>query len=168
MNNEIWQPVPNFPNYEVSTLGNVRRLTAGGGYKIGDPVNGRLISKRGTGNTSYRIIRFYDGHGNWKDILLGRLVATVFIGEQPAEGYEVDHVNEDSLDNRLENLEWVTRLINNHRSTERNASLSKEQVREIRSLYLKDSSTNIALKYGCSPTMIRMIWSRKRYNWVQD
>ena len=45
-----------------------------------------------------------------KRSLVHRLVATAFLGESP--GKEVDHKNRNKLDNRLVNLEWVTKSEN--------------------------------------------------------
>lgn len=41
-----------------------------------------------------------------------RIVATAFIGEAPSSEYVVDHINTNKMDNRPENLHWVTKLEN--------------------------------------------------------
>ena len=46
-----------------------------------------------------------------KTLLVARLVAAAWFGE-PAEGMTVNHINGDQLDNRAENLEWVTHAEN--------------------------------------------------------
>lgn len=43
-----------------------------------------------------------------------RIVAETFIGEIPY-GYEVDHINDDPSDNRLVNLQIITRAENNNK-----------------------------------------------------
>ena len=41
-----------------------------------------------------------------------RIVATAYHGEQPSPGHVVDHIDTNQLNNRPENLRWVTRLEN--------------------------------------------------------
>jgi hypothetical protein len=44
---------------------------------------------------------------NNKLILVHKLIALAFLGNRPA-GFQIDHINRDSCDNRLENLRYVT------------------------------------------------------------
>jgi len=46
--------------------------------------------------------------GEW----IHRIVATAFIGEAPSKEHVVDHINTNKMDNRPENLHWVTKLEN--------------------------------------------------------
>lgn len=48
---------------------------------------------------------------NRKKHYIHRIVATTFLGEMPTK-LEVNHIDGNKLNNRLENLEWVTRIEN--------------------------------------------------------
>lgn len=58
--------------------------------------------------------------GNYKQILMHHLV----IGK-PDEGYVTDHINRNRLDNRKENLRFVTRSENNYNSNKSIFATSK-------------------------------------------
>lgn len=61
--------------------------------------------------TKWYAIRFE----NKKKVRMHRLIAERVFGEIP-EGYVVDHINHNSLDNRRENLEVITQSENMKRS----------------------------------------------------
>lgn len=86
---------------------------------------------------------------------LHRLVAETYI-PNPNNLPQVNHLNGDKLDNRVENLEWCSSQHNTlHRSrvlkkqigTQHHSSkLTEQQVREIRETYIKGSK-----EYGIRP-----------------
>jgi len=45
-------------------------------------------------------------------VVVHRIVATAFHGEQPSEKHIVDHIDTNRRNNRAENLRWITRLDN--------------------------------------------------------
>jgi hypothetical protein len=45
-------------------------------------------------------------------VVVHRIVATAFHGEQPSEKHIVDHIDTNRRNNRVENLRWITRLDN--------------------------------------------------------
>ena len=97
---EDWQAVPDWEGwYEVSNLGQVRRVKTG------------RILKPGMGRAKYLVISLCRDSRK-TTFLLHRLVAIAFWG-QPGPRMEVNHRNGMKLDNRATNLEWVTRSENN-------------------------------------------------------
>jgi len=59
----------------------------------------------------YCRVDLFDGKANRKPMLVHRLVANAFI-DNP-EGYPyINHINGDTKDNRVENLEWCTQKMN--------------------------------------------------------
>src|SRR3972149_11700760 len=104
---EQWRRVIAYP-YEVSTLGRVRRTLTSRGARGGHilaPRQRKLGYKKGY--VSYKLCSgrrrgTVDAH---------RLVALTFLGPVP-RGYEVDHINGNRTDNRLENLRYLLRREN--------------------------------------------------------
>lgn len=107
-------------SYEVSNLGNVRSVdrentfigkNQNGSYNVSQHIKGKtLIPKKGKGGYVYIILS--DGINGRATAKIHRLVAETFI-ENPLNKVAVNHINEDKLDNRVENLEWVTKKENN-------------------------------------------------------
>lgn len=100
---EIWKPVRGYEGeFEVSDLGNVRSLdryvaTSKGLRKIKGKMRKSFISHAG-----YRMLAL-----NGKKYLVHRLVADAFCENPDRERFNVvDHINTNTLDNRVENLRW--------------------------------------------------------------
>lgn len=88
------KPIPDFPNYKISPKGEV--------YSI----NYKKILKSHINPDGYETIQLQN-KGKKKDYLMHRLVAMAFIINSDNKQY-VNHKNGNKLDNKIENLEWVT------------------------------------------------------------
>lgn len=168
---EVWRPVVNYEGlYEVSNLGKVRRIGRGRGV-----VPGRILKHADTGH-GYKFVQLWQNNINTA-ALVHRLVMYAFVGANAL--LEVNHINNDRADNRLENLEYVTRQQNvDHALTygymnvsgENNPSgkLTWQQVREIREKYTPHEYgyKRLASEYGVTWEAIRNII--KRRVWLEE
>lgn len=170
---ETWKAIDGFPDYEVSDLGKVRSWKVWG-RKKDDPA--RLLSP-GSQEGGYLNVRL-SRDGKVYPKLVHRLVLETFVGPCPDE-MESRHINGDSTDNRLTNLEWSTHMDNMqdkvaHGTLMQNrsvgddctwAKLSSGQVEQIRVEYAAGGTTHqrLADKYGTSRQNIGLIINHK--NW---
>ena len=108
--------------------------------------------------------------GRSSNVMIHRAVALAFI-PNPENKTEVNHIDGDKLNNRVDNLEWCTKSENAiHASrvlgkkghgVEHSVKITAEDAREI---YLSDMPVSrIASEYGISDTMVRRIKNRKSW-----
>jgi len=102
---EHWLPVVGYEGwYEVSDLGRVRRKMDGPKSTVGRI---RRLHLNGYGYFAVQL----SAKGGRKTRHVHRLVAEAFLGKIPP-GHEVNHISGVKTDNRLSNLEVVTRSHN--------------------------------------------------------
>lgn len=173
---EIWKDIEGYEGYyQVSNLGNVRRLNKdyrSAKYKYLKP----KIEKNGYLRVClYKktIHKFYSIH---------RLVALTFI-PNPDNKPTVNHINGKKDDNRIENLEWATYsenelhsiyVLKNNKNTQnqrQSASIIGKSTRkltmlqalEIKKEYKKISRKELSKKYKVSVSTINKIIQNKTY-----
>ena len=89
---EIWKDIPDCSGYLISNKGLVK--------------SGEKLLK--TSKTQYyRYVKLFG-----KNRYIHHLVYEVFVGPRDKDGYELDHINKNKEDNRLENIRYVPRSIN--------------------------------------------------------
>ena len=98
---ERWRPVPDYPSYEVSSYGRVRRLVPYKQYPAG-----MLLSARPDTGGYFQVALSRDGKTRY--VNSHRLVAEVFIGPPPTARHQVAHGDGDRTNNWVGNLRWAT------------------------------------------------------------
>lgn len=104
---EIWKSIPNYEGlYEVSSLGRVKSLKFGK-----ERILKAIINKDGYLFCNLSCL------GKVKSFQVHQLVAMAFLNHTPC-GLKlvVDHINDNTKDNRLENLQVVTNRFNAYKT----------------------------------------------------
>lgn len=107
---ELWKPVVGWEDlYEVSNMGRVRSKDHYGTTKNGVRrfCKGRVLKPVYESNNKNRANVFLCDDGKMKRYRVARLVAMAWC-DGFEEGLTVDHVDGNSLNDRADNLEWVS------------------------------------------------------------
>lgn len=146
---EEWRPVKDFPEYEVSSLGRLRR--------------GDLVRKTPPSKNGYCALGLWrDGRAHTRN--MHRLVAEAFL-PNPTNLPVVMHLNDVRHDNRVSNLRWATQSENLKAAGRKGAMtrspLTLEQVERIKAD--PAPATQLAEELGVTAYTIRAI--RKGTSW---
>ena len=95
LTNEVWCTVNNFDYYSISNYGRLKNK------------HGRVLKPR-LQNSGYYFYSLYDGRGrnHQTQVTCHKLVATHFINV--IEGYDINHIDGNKLNNHVSNLEYIT------------------------------------------------------------
>lgn len=153
---EKWKKHPDFPGYEISSLGRVRSYK---GVNQHAPLrkNPKIIKTR-LGDSGYARVTLQDKHGNKIVCKNHLLVAQVFM--EPARGRVVRHRNGKRSDPRLKNLVYGSFKENSDdkyihgthgmRTNNSNVKLSKKEFEKILKLKGKKTQKEIADQFAVS------------------
>lgn len=157
MKTETWRDVPSVPGYAASSYGRVmckpfKAVTANGATRSygGKPWNGTWDEK------TNRFVLYFRG----KNYKVAALVCEAFHGPRP-DGMVCMHLDENSRNNRPENLAWGFQMENlnaagflKYCKTDKRARkgnvLSDEQIREIRRRGETEVRAALAREFGVS------------------
>ena len=152
--NEIWITIEEFPNYEVSNLGNVRNKKT------------KRVLKPGKNTGGYSFVNIKNKDGIYKKPKIHRLVAKAFI-PNPENKPTVDHIIPISKGgtNEVSNLRWATRLeqeANKDKLSHRGCGVKrKNYCVELNKVF--ESTTDAAKEIGCNLKSIAHVLDGKMY-----
>lgn len=110
--NEIWKDINGYDGkYQISNLGNIRSFSR---WKNGALMKPTFCGKPGPYK---KVVLVKTGRKDKKQEYIHRLVATHFI-PNPDNLSEVNHIDGDTLNNIVDNLEWCTRQYNAKHASE--------------------------------------------------
>jgi len=142
MQEEIWKDIPDYKGlYQVSNLGRIKSLERKCAVKNGvRTVSERILKAASDKFRKYLYVSLSTEHNDIK-FNIHQLVAMAFLGHKPdgTNRVVVDHINNDKLDNRLENLQLISAREN----------VSKDQKKQNRSS-----------KY------VGVSWDKRRKKWI--
>lgn len=110
---EIYKSISGFESYQVSNMGNVKSLM----FK-----KERILKPFRVGN--YLGVWLGKGHKKY----IHHLVADAFIITEKKSNYQIDHINKDTKDNRVENLRYVPAHLNQINKVKTPSHISKHKL----------------------------------------
>lgn len=134
------------------------------------------MKTRNRAGTNYQIINFQMVNNTKKTFRLHRLVLMAFKPVENMESLEVNHIDGDKTNNKLENLEWCTASENQRHafdtglqkprrgSASNFAKLTEEDIKEIFKLREQGLlQREIAERVGCTSSNISYILKKKTW-----
>ena len=169
MEEEIWKPITENPNYEISSLGRVRALD-----RVTKASDGKIYNRKGklltpTKNVYGRLCVNISIQNKATVKYISILIANAFIPNPENHPY-VLHKNDIKTDNRIENLYWGTQKMNMADKTvnnewygdnHQNSKITVKQANEIRELLKEGKLTQSAIgkRYGITQSTVGHIKS---------
>lgn len=174
---EVWRDIPEYEGfYQVSNLGSVRscdrRVERLAGKHKDRFVSG-VTMKASLDSSGYPMVGLSKQSRN-KSIAIHRLVALAFLGNKP-EGYQVNHIDGNKLNNFVGNLEYCSRTENIRHAfalgliSHKGAKSSFAKLKESDVLVIRErlanghTQTSIAKDYGVTQANISCI--KKGLTW---
>ena len=139
---EIWKDIPEYEGkYQASNLGRIKSLNYNGTGKE------KLLSIQKTGNYNHIIL---NKNGKKKNYSIQKLIALTFI-PNPNNYKEINHKDENTRNNHVDNLEWCTHTYNINYGTR------KAKVKEKLSIKINqyDLKNNFIKTWDCMNDAIR-------------
>ena len=157
---EIWKDIQGYEGwYQVSNLGRVkslRRRHRSCKRDIDIQETEKIIKPTYCGKKrNYLCVRLCSDNCR-KSVQVHRLVASTFISN-PNNYEQVDHINRNTKDNRVENLRWVTQSENQYNTPKNHLLEYNGETKPLGKWAIEKG-----LSYSCLSNRIRSGWSIER------
>jgi hypothetical protein len=167
---EIWKVIPFAPNYAVSSIGRLRRLTGGSGAQV------RILRPGALDRYGYVKAKVFV-NGKRVHTTINRLMAFAFLGEPPSPAHQAAHGDGIRTHNIISNIRWATPK-ENAEDTARHGTLkgarhpnSRLTVREavaIRELRLAGATAKeLFAQYGVSKSQLLRIKNGQSWHFIE-
>lgn len=107
---EVWKDIPQYEGlYQASSEGRIRTVEGKTTYTARHGERhwkSRIMKGRGDNYTTGKRVGLWKD-GTMKEYLVARLIAITFLGDPP-DGYTVNHIDGNRLNNAVSNLEWLS------------------------------------------------------------
>ena len=148
MDEELWKEWPQDPRIKVSNKGNVISCKRGAGH----PLKVYHI------NSGYQAV---SAGFNGSTQLVHRMVAETWLGD-PNHYKQVNHINGDKDDNRVDNLEWVTQSQNIRHAFRTGLIATGVPIRIVETGEVFESVSECAMRIGGDQSNIAKCLAGKR------
>jgi HNH endonuclease/Helix-turn-helix domain/NUMOD4 motif len=174
---EEWRVIQDFPDYEVSDLGRVRRRA-----RFYRHLGSKLVAYRpkkpalkpALGADGYHLVMLYQNGKKRENKRVNMLVCETFHGPRPSSEHEAAHWDGNKLNNHKANLRWATKSENREDSARLGtlsfgdrhptSKLKNADVRQIRTLLSAGmGQRQIATQFGVSQSTISDINTRRKW-----
>lgn len=131
---EEWKDIPNYKGlYQASNFGRIKRIKSivkSSNRNDGSRTTPERLLKQNLKRNGYLTVDL-SKDGIVKTISVHRIIAKTFIPNEDITKSEIDHINCNKKDNRVENLEWVSPRENKDRALKNKLynNSNKKQVR---------------------------------------
>lgn len=106
-NKEKWKPIPGYEGiYEASTLGKIKSLKPGVFY-------GRIMKQSVNKRNGYCYVCL-SKNGKAKNVRVHKYIALTFLENNDSSKTQINHLDGDKTNNKIENLEYCTGKENMH------------------------------------------------------
>ncbi len=180
----IWKAIVGYEGlYEVSNYGEVRSIERKVKHKHSGEITIKERVLAGANDNHYRAVQL-STHGKRKKFRIHKLVMDAFGPPCPGVygtrrgNYQIDHIDDNKLNNRADNLQWLIHEDNcfwKHEATHpfrtqaphRGEKHGRAKLTEIQVLTIREDPRiyrEIGLEYGVDKTLIGMI--KRRQVWA--
>lgn len=165
---EEWRAIPGFMGrYEASTLGGIRCVEL-----YGKPCCRPKPTHKNAWGYRFVVIEI---NGKSHSVTVGRAVLLAFLGEPPTPKHQVNHLDGNIGNDRLNNLEWASPSANTRHAFDTGLCIGKKvgagkvrldasKAEEIRRLQGLESAKDLGVRFGLSASAIHAVWRGRTWS----